>query len=60
MKITNIESVRLNAPPRVPTTSGRRDPWATHAEVANPMSRYPEVKRHRNLWTPKWEQAWTL
>ncbi len=22
------------------------------------MSRYPKVKRHRNLWLPKWESAW--
>ena len=58
MKITNIEAVRLNAPPRVPTTKGRRDPWATDDEVANPMSRYPEVKRHRSLWVPKWELIW--
>jgi len=28
------------------------------AEVANPMSRFPEVKRHRSLWLPRWEGVW--
>jgi hypothetical protein len=31
---------------------------AQEAEVANPMSRYPRFKRHRNLWLPKWSTVW--
>jgi L-rhamnonate dehydratase len=26
--------------------------------VANPLSRYAQYKRHRNLWTPKWGDVW--
>ncbi|MEM7534582.1 MAG: enolase C-terminal domain-like protein [Chloroflexota bacterium] len=58
MKITNIEAVRLKMPTREPTTKARRDAWHVEAEVANPMSRFPKVKRHRGMWTPKWEQVW--
>ncbi|HEY8695646.1 MAG TPA: enolase C-terminal domain-like protein, partial [Chloroflexota bacterium] len=58
MKITAIETLRLNAPIRAATTAARRPGWAQQAEVANPMSRYPKVKRHRSLWTPRWEGVW--
>jgi len=58
MKITAIETMRLNAPTRAATTPARRPGWAQQAEVANPMSRYPKVKRHRSLWLPKWEGVW--
>ena len=67
MNITRIEVVRLDpakvAPPPVSATGEtatppRRPGWVESAEVANPMSRYPKVKRHRNLWLPKWEQVW--
>lgn len=58
MKITNVEVMRLNWQPPQPTTSARANSWAKDAEVANPMSRYPKVKRHRSLWTPRWEEAW--
>ncbi|MBN1399292.1 MAG: L-rhamnonate dehydratase, partial [Anaerolineae bacterium] len=27
-------------------------------EVANPMSKFPEYKRHRSLWQPKWPGVW--
>lgn len=59
MKITSIEAMRLT-PPAAPAykTKPRRDGWATTAEVANPMSRYPEVKAHRSLWLPTWEGVW--
>jgi L-rhamnonate dehydratase len=58
MEITDISVVRLNAPRSETKTPPRRAPWAAEAEVANPMSRYPKVKRHRGLWLPKWEGAW--
>lgn len=58
MKITKIEVMRLDWPREAPKTPSRRDSWAKNAEVANPMSRYPHVKRHRSLWTPTWEEVW--
>lgn len=58
MKITNIEAVRLNMPRPEPKTQPRRESWGATAEVANPMSRFPKVKRHRSLWTPAWEAVW--
>ena len=58
MKITNIRAVRLNRPAHPPVSAGRRPSWWTTDEVANPMSRYPKVKRHRSLWLPRWEQVW--
>ncbi len=40
-------------------TPPRRPGWAEEAEVANPMSRYPHVKRHRSMWLPKeWGAVW--
>ena len=37
----------------------RRAGWAEEAEVANPMSRYEHVKRHRSMWLPKeWGAVW--
>jgi len=65
MKITQIEAMRLVAPPEIQQrrdeairAAARRAGWWSEAEVANPMSRYPKVKRHRNLWTPRWEAVW--
>jgi L-rhamnonate dehydratase len=59
MKIKEISVVRVNLPaPPKQTTEPRRPGWATEAEVANPMSRYPKVKRHRSLWLPRWGGAW--
>lgn len=58
MKITEIQTMRLTVPPRPATTPARREGWAGDAEVANPMSRYPKVKRHRSLWSPRWENVW--
>lgn len=55
MKIAQVQAVRLNRPPAAGSTPPRRPGWAEGAEVANPMSRYPHVKRHRSLWLPKWE-----
>jgi L-rhamnonate dehydratase len=58
MKITEIATVRVNFPRRQSQTPPRRQSWSVEAEVANPMSRYPRVKRHRSLWLPQWESAW--
>jgi len=59
VRITGISVVRLEAPPHNKAKSRpRRASWAEDAEVANPMSRYPKVKRHRSLWRPGWEEAW--
>ncbi|MAG13956.1 MAG: hypothetical protein CMN78_05115 [Spirochaetales bacterium] len=62
MNITGIELVDVKPPPAPPGTeeqpAGRAQSWGTTAEVANPMSRYPKVKRHRSLWLPKWPSAW--
>lgn len=58
MKITEIRAMRLNAPHHEPETPERRPSWWQEAEVANPMSRYPHVKRHRSLWRPTWEPVW--
>ncbi len=65
MKITKIETMRLIVPQEViqrrdeiMRAKARRPGWAVDAEVANPMSRYPKVKRHRSLWTPRWEAVW--
>jgi L-rhamnonate dehydratase len=48
----------MTAPPRPPKTPARRPPWVQDAEVANPMSKFPEFKRYRSSWLPKWEGVW--
>jgi L-rhamnonate dehydratase len=58
MKIKEISVVKVKFPERKPASKGRRPSWGTEAEVANPMSRFPKVKRHRSMWLPKWEGAW--
>jgi len=59
MKLKELSVVRVDLPARpAPSTPARRVGWAQDAEVANPMSRYPKVKRHRSLWLPKFEGAW--
>ncbi len=58
MKIVSVEAVRVNLPATSPP-EGSRPSWAEHAEVANPMSRYPHVKRRRAMWLPKdWGAVW--
>jgi L-rhamnonate dehydratase len=57
MKIKEIRVVKVKFPTREIKSASRRDSWGVHAEVANPMSRYPHVKRHRSMWLPKWEGA---
>jgi L-rhamnonate dehydratase len=58
MKIKEIRVVRVNFPERKLKTAARRESWGVTDEVANPMSRYPHVKRHRSLWLPKFEGAY--
>ena len=40
------------------STPARRPGWWETAEVANPLSGNPALKRHRNLWLPPWEACW--
>ena len=58
MKIKEIRVVRVNLPRREPKTAAWRESWGSHAEVANPMSRYEHVKRHRGMWLPKFDGAY--
>ncbi|RPJ50397.1 MAG: hypothetical protein EHM21_05070, partial [Chloroflexi bacterium] len=58
MKIKEIRVVKVDFPQRELTTPARRESWGSQAEVANPMSRYPHVKRHRSLWMPKFDGAY--
>src|SRR5215213_8413896 len=58
MKITDIRAVRLNRPARPPVPAGRRPSWWTTDEVANPMSRYPKAKAHRDLLRPNVYEVW--
>ncbi len=58
MNITELRVVSIDLPRREVRTPQRHPSWALEAEVANPMSRYAKVKRHRSLWLPKWESAW--
>jgi L-rhamnonate dehydratase len=58
MKITEVRAMRLTVPPRQWGDQVRRRSWNETAEVANPMSRYPEVKAHRSQWLPGWPDVW--
>ena len=58
MKIKSIEAMRLEMPDRGPAAKGRRPAWVEDAEVANPMSKFPEYKRYRPSWMPKWQGVW--
>ncbi len=58
MKIKSIECVQVNLPRKEPKTQPRRPAWTQDAEVANPMSKFPEFKRHRSLWLPNWPGFW--
>lgn len=59
MKIVDIRAVKVDLPKPIVTATPRRAAWSKEAEVANPMSRYPAVKRHRSLWLPKnWGEVW--
>jgi len=62
LKITAIDAAKLSIPQGeqaiTPRTPGQRKSWTETDEVANPMSRYPEVKAHRSLWLPQWGDTW--
>ncbi len=59
MKIKSIEAAQVNLPERRPSVAPRRESWSRSAEVANPMSGYPHVKRHRSQWTDTgWGRVW--
>ena len=60
MKIVDIKAMRMTLPDDGIDRSGHRPSWWETAEVANPMSRYPHVKRMRNMWMPKWEEVWCV
>lgn len=57
MKIKSIKAAAIHFPQPESGTTPRRPAWSVDAEVANPMSRYPRFKPHRQLWRPPWEQA---
>ena len=59
MNIKSIDVVQVKIPPRETSVAPRRASWNETDEVANPMSRYRHVKRHRSLWTTTgWGQVW--
>ncbi|MHB1296510.1 MAG: enolase C-terminal domain-like protein [Anaerolineae bacterium] len=59
MKIRRIECLQRVTPPIEASTVGARRPgWAEQAEVANPMSKFPEYKAHRRLWMVNWPNFW--
>ncbi len=60
MKITDIRAMRCTPPARAESaaTPPRRPSWHYTAEVANPMSGYPQLKAHRSLWLPSMEEVW--
>ena len=49
MKIKEIRAAAVRFPDVPSSSMARRPAWAEDAEVANPMSRYPKYKPHRNL-----------
>jgi L-rhamnonate dehydratase len=58
LNIAKVEVLKMTQPQKPLPDVGRRRCWVEDAEVANPMSGYPEVKRHRSLWVPKWPAVW--
>ncbi len=58
MKIAKIETVSVNVPRPETRSAARRAPWVADAEVANPMSKFPEFKRYRSSWLPRWGGFW--
>ena len=59
MNIKSIKVMQLNQPaPSTGTSKSRRPAWSARAEVANPMSKFPDYKRHRSLWLPPWGNVW--
>ena len=60
MKIKDIQIVKVQFPAVVSSTPARRQSWSSYAEVANPMSRYPHVKRSRGMWMPHFDSAYVM
>jgi L-rhamnonate dehydratase len=60
MKIVDIKAMHLTLPDDGIDRSGRGPSWWETAEVANPMSRYPHVKRLRSQWMPQWGEVWCV
>lgn len=59
MKIKSIDVVKVKLPPRAYSVAPWRESWNETDEVANPMSWYSHVKRHRSLWTDTgWGTVW--
>ena len=56
MKIKDIKAVKFKLPSPKYKTEVRRPDWANEAEVANPLSRNPNVKVPRSFGMPKWDQ----
>ena len=56
MKIRSIKAYGAKFPPPKSSEKPARNSWFMDTEVANPMSRYPRFKRHRDLWKPPWEE----
>ncbi len=57
MKIKSIEAFTITVPAKPQKTAPRRPSWVDSAEVANPMSRFPEYKPFRGLWTAKFKRV---
>jgi L-rhamnonate dehydratase len=58
VKIKELRVVHVNFPHLETKTPARQESWSQNAEVANPMSRYPHVKRHRSMWLPHFDSAY--
>lgn len=58
MRIKEIRCVQVHLPEGPTPVEPTRPPWTTHAEVANPMSKFPRFKRHRSSWLPDWPAVW--
>ena len=59
MKIKSIEVVNVNVPSREYSVKARGPSWNDTDEVANPMSGYAHVKRHRSKWIDMgWGPVW--
>lgn len=58
MKIKSIECFTQSQPPRQYVHTARRPAWVADAEVANPMSKFAEYKRHRSSWMAPWPGFW--
>ncbi|MCB1516003.1 MAG: hypothetical protein KDJ19_00055 [Hyphomicrobiaceae bacterium] len=56
MKIKSIKAFALPAAHASPyaQSQANRESWVAHTEVANPMSRYPRFKAHRDSWRSDW------